>query len=335
MEFQQKLSGVKDGDTKEKVVRLLGKPDDIRRAPDRVPYPTDEIWCYGTESHGSLATLGEVCFRKGTVVWLAGDRGHPASPNVIGEDELRAGMRFLHPGPEAPGYNDPLHLIRAANYLQPLGKAKALAIIGEYARIHDVAVDETWLFLLLRTLFDIPRRPGYMPPMFIGGMSPAPPQDLTRIPRFPIVIVDDIPFSLLWGVTILGREPHVSPHVEYFEKHGTIRVRKLQPTNDPYPSFKKLLASSEWAHVVQEAGGARWVENYSGHTLLQVLALARTAYDPPEARQPFAYPKTTDYDRHHEAFLKTGARWDETLQMYVRSDGSHGAVGHLANIYAK
>ena len=55
MEFQQKLSGVKDGDTKEKVVRLLGKPDDIRRAPDRVPYPTDEIWCYGTESHGSLA----------------------------------------------------------------------------------------------------------------------------------------------------------------------------------------------------------------------------------------------------------------------------------------
>ena len=109
------------------------------------------------EPVGSLATLGEVCFRKGTVVWLAGDRGHPASPNVIGEDELRAGMRFLHPGPEAPGYNDPLYLIRAANFLQPLGKAKALAIVGEYARIHDVAVDETRLFLLLRTLFDVPR----------------------------------------------------------------------------------------------------------------------------------------------------------------------------------
>ena len=76
-----------------------------------------------------------------------------------------------------------------------------------------------------------------------------------------------------------------------------------------------------------------WISATPEHSLLQVLALGRTAYDPPEARQPVADPNTSDYDRHHKSFLETGARWDEKLQMYVRRDGTHGKVGHLANIY--
>jgi hypothetical protein len=144
-----------------------------------------------------------------------------------------------------------LHLIRVTNDLQPLGKERALAIIGEYARIRDVGVDETWLFLLLRTLFDVPQPPGHMPDMYIGAMSPAPPEDRLRIPRFPIVIVDDIPFSLLWGVTLAGEAEPVTRHVEYFRQHGGIRAAKLRPPDDPYPSFKKLLQSKEWAEMAK------------------------------------------------------------------------------------
>jgi hypothetical protein len=330
-QFAKKLSRVQSGDSKEKVTRLLGKPQDVRRAPDPVPYPTDEIWCYGADGHGSLATLGEVCFREGTVIWVAGGHGNPPSHRTIDERELCSAMRFLHPGPEHAGYNDPLHLVRVANYLQPLGKDKALATIGEYCRIHDVAVDETWLFLLLRTLFDVPQPPGHMPELLIGAMSPPPPSDRTCIPRFPIVIVDDIPFSLLWGVQLGGQAEPAIRHVEYFHKHGEIRARQFRPPDDPYPSFKRLLASKEWAQVLAaEPSGA---SNYAGHTLLQLLAFGRTAYDPPEARQPFAYPKAIDYDRYHKEFLETGARWHEKLQMYVRPSGAHGEVGHLRNIY--
>jgi hypothetical protein len=331
--FVAKLAQVRYGDKEDDVRRLLGTPGDIRRTPDPVPYPTDEIWCYGTDGHGSLATVGEVCLRQGSVVWVAGGRGEPPSPSVISENELRRGMRFLHPGPECCGYNDPLHLIRVTNYLQPLGKEKTLAIIGEYGRIHDAGDDETWLFLLLRTLFDVPQPPGHMPDMAIGAMIPAPPKERTRIPRFPIVIIDDVPFSLLWGATLIGAAQPVDHHVEYFRKHGTIRAGKLRPPDDPYPSFQKLLRSKEWADMANAEGSSRWVSNYAGHTLLQVLALGRTAYDPPEARQPFAYPNMSDYEPHHKSFLETGARWDEKLQMYVRRDGSHGQVGHLANIY--
>jgi hypothetical protein len=85
--------------------------------------------------------------------------------------------------------------------------------------------------------------------------------------------------------------------------------------------------------MAEAEGDAHWVDNYAGHTLLQLLALGRTAYDPPQARQPFAYPKTSDYDRYHKSFLRAGARWDERLQLYIRKDGTHGKVGHLANIY--
>ena len=333
-QFAEKLLRVRDGDTQETVRRLVGSPEDLRRtADDDCLLPNDEVWCYGTDGHGSLATLGKVCFRQGAVVRVAGGYGKSPSSSLIGENELRAGMRFLHPGPEYAGNNDPLHLIRVTNYLQPLGKEKALAIIGEYCRIHDFDVDETWLFLLLRTLFDVPQPPGHMPDLLIGAMSPGPPKDRTRIPRFPIVIIDDVPFSLLWGVMLAGEAEPVTRHVEYFRKHGTMRAAKLRPPDDPYPSFRKLLRSKEWADTVQADDDSLWVSSITEHTLLQVLALGRTAYDPPEARQPFADLGTSDYDRHHKGFLKTGARWDEKLQMYVRRDGTHGQVGRLANIY--
>lgn len=331
-QFAKTLAQIKSDDTEAKVRKILGSPEHVRRDPEPVPYPTDEIWCYGMDGPGSLATLGEVCFRDGKVIWIAGGGGKPPTPEVVSERELRAALQFLHPGPEHAGYNDPLHLIRVTNYLQPMGKEKALAIIGEYPRIHHV--DETWLFLLLRTLFDVPDPPGHMPKMMIGAMSPAPPEDLTSIPRFPVVIVDDIPFSLLWGVTLGGRPQPVIDHVKYFRKHGTLRTGRLQPPDDPYPSLKKLLASAEWKAMAGANASPRMLANYTGHTLLQVLAMGRTAYDPPKARQPFAYPKMADFDRHHAAFLDTGARWDEAKQIYVRQDGRHGPTGHMANIYA-
>ncbi len=330
--FSRLLAQIKDGDTPARVAGLLGRPDDVQYASNAPPY-RDEVWCYGTSGHGSLATLGKVDFRGQRVLWVAGAYGLPPSPLVISERELQAGMRFLHPGPEAAGYNDPLQLIRVTNYLLPLGKAKALAIVSEYGRVGGADWDETWLFLLLRTLFDVPDPPGYMPEMFIGAMAPDPGRDRRKFPRYPIVIVDEVPFSVLWGVSLGGMPEPIGMDVEHFRKHGTLRTRPLRPPDDPFPSYKKLLQTREWHAVETASPDARSLQEYSGHVLLQVLALVRTAYDPPEARQPFAYLKPADYERFHKEFLAIGARWDQKLQMYVRPDGSHHEVGHLANIY--
>src|SRR5262245_11081397 len=82
-EFVAKMARIRDGDTEEAVQKLLGPPDDIWREPDPVPYPRDEIWCYGSHGHLSLPTLGQVCFRQKKVIWTAGAYGVPPPPEVI------------------------------------------------------------------------------------------------------------------------------------------------------------------------------------------------------------------------------------------------------------
>ena len=72
--------------------------------------------------------------------------------------------------------------------------------------------------------------------------------------------------------------------------------------------------------MAKAEGDTHWISNYAGHTLLQLLALGRTA-STARSRQPFAYPHKSDYDQYHKGFLET-PRWDEKLQMYVRRDGS-------------
>jgi hypothetical protein len=352
-EFVARMGRIRNGDTKETVEKLLGPPDDIWRAPNQ-----EEVWCYGTDGHLSLPTLGQVFFREKRVIWepevfrtpprvigTSGGNGTPPSPKVLSEEELRAGMRYLYTNLAIPGDNDPLHLIRVANYLQPLGKDKALAIIGEYARLSSIIVDkhmgsrpvdETWLFLLLRTLFEVPQPPGYMPQMYIGWMSPSPPKNRQDIPRFPIVIVEGIPFSLLKSATLSGEAESVLNHVEYFRQHGTMRTTGLRPADDPFLAFQKLKASDEWRFLSQQVftedkGDRRRLDQYEGHTLLQVLALVRTAYDPPIARNLNAYPNPADFARYYQEFLKVGARWDDKRQMYVRKDGTHGEIGQLVH----
>jgi hypothetical protein len=331
--FAEKLAWVPDGATKQEVEKKLGKPDDVLSGAGTRYTTADKIWCYGTAGHGSLPTLGQVLFIKGRVSREVG--GHPALvvDKSMDEAALRAAMRFLHPVPRGEGNNDPLHLIRVVNYLQPLGKQKALAVIREYIRVTGAdPILLSWLVQLLHTLFDPPKPPGYLKEVYTG--LPVAPGNRTLIPRFPIVIKGDVPFSLVYsGAPIGGTVAGLEYHVDYIRKQCQIRSLPLRPPDDPYASFKKLLASAEWAALAASEKDPKRMREYEAHTRIQVLALCRTAYDPPGARNPFAVVIPADFGRYHQAFLKTGAQWDERLQMYVRGDGSHEEVGALAARY--
>jgi hypothetical protein len=334
-EFAEKMAKVKEGDTKETVKSLLGEPEDIWRPPVIHPLSGDEQWCYGSDGHLSLPTLGIVVFKKGLVSWATGRLDHPPSPSVITEEKLRSGIRFIYSGPRAGERYDPLHLIRVVNFLQPLGKDKALAIIGEYTRVVDDAVEETWLFFLLRTLFDVPNPPRYMPIMSIGAMFPTPPEDLQTFPRYPIVIVDDISFSLLMGVAGGGLPEAPSSHVEYFRKNGKLRTTRLRPPDDPFLSLNHLHGTKEWTLLAKLPDTRNQVAELhrilQGIAFFQVLLLVRTAYDTPEINDTSSGLKPQHYERHHREFLKVGAYWDDKLQMYVKKDGSHKPFQALKN----
>jgi hypothetical protein len=252
-QFAERMARIKEGMPEKEVRAILGEPDDIRTENDAGGIRTNrtrEIWCYGADGHRTFPTLGIVTIDKeGKAQYMCG-QGSPPDEKMFAEAELRTLLRLLNKAPStysSEGY-DPLKVIRIVNTLQPLGKEKALAAISEYLRVASWVADESGregMFLVLRVLFDVPADPGHMPPMMVGAPTPGPPKgDDTLLPRFPIAIVDDVPFLLVRGYNLSGFPEQPESHVDYFRKHGRIRSKPLEPGGAP----QKLLA--KWTRKV-------------------------------------------------------------------------------------
>jgi len=55
---------------------------------------------------------------------------------------------------------------------------------------------------------------------------------LTTFPRFPIVLIDDIPLLLVVSYILGGLPESVDNHLAYFESNGLIRTELLEPAID-------------------------------------------------------------------------------------------------------
>ena len=125
-----------------------------------------------------------------------------------------------------PGY-----VIEAVNALQPLGKDKALEEIESYLAATPPGEDQFGLFWVLRVLFDVPEAQGF-PEVRIGQPSIPPPDDSAQLPRYPIVIIQDVPLLAIQGYFVGGFPQPVADHIAYFRSHGTIRAQPLSPSSD-------------------------------------------------------------------------------------------------------
>jgi len=137
--------------------------------------------------------------------------------------DVTARMRF-------EDYN-PRRVIEAVNALQPLGKQKALATIKAYLDHRDSDKEATGLFWVLRVLFEMPQGQAF-PPVRIGQPDISPPASSDALPRFPIVIVRDVPLLVVRGYALGGFPEPVATHLAYFQTHGTIRSAPLAPSTD-------------------------------------------------------------------------------------------------------
>jgi hypothetical protein len=124
-------------------------------------------------------------------------------------------------------YN-PSYVIQAVNSLQPLGKENALERLDSYLRSRDKEKNSYGLFWVLRVLFEVPREQGF-PPVILGTPNIPPPADPGKFPRFPIVMLRDIPFLVVRGYILRGLPEPVDAHADYFRTYGTIREQILQP----------------------------------------------------------------------------------------------------------
>jgi hypothetical protein len=165
---------------------------------------------------------------------------------------------------QAPSYDsgyhyDPLAVIRIVNCLQPLGKNKALAAIDEYLRVasdFDSPAREG-VFLVLRVLFDVPAHPGQMPQMLVGAPWPAPPEDPKRLPRYPILLQDDVPLMLVSGYMLAGFPEQPESHVKYFRKKGRLRDKPLVPGNAPLGLLDSWAKNAGWLYEKDSASDGK------------------------------------------------------------------------------
>ncbi|MGB7747765.1 MAG: hypothetical protein WBN75_10810 [Verrucomicrobiia bacterium] len=326
------------------VIAILGQPDDVRTQFDpggigRVH--TKEIWCYGTKGHLSFPTLGCVYIdTSGRTQEIFGGRGQPPKPSLFKEEELQSLLRLLDTSPGVEGYSyNPLPLIQIVNTLQPLGKEKSLAVIGEYIRVSD-----RWshsmgagngLFPVLLVLFDFPDNIDPRRAAAFGMPEPAGPKNPHQIPRFPIAVVDDIPMMLIVGYSLEGMLSPMEEVLEFFRNNGLFRSRPLVPSDDPLATLTHLMTSTQWIYddsKLAESGGisfgnADTSEREKSMLMEQLLRLIDSVYRLPTDvygnRLPCGEPPEPTWQKIRTEVAALKIKWDSQQKMFVFQDGTH------------
>jgi hypothetical protein len=176
-----------------------------------------------------------LCTGLGLVGCPAPPRSPPTapkeSPRMTLDDTLQRAA-----GSDFDAYR-PRLLVDAVNALVPLGKDGALAAIEAFLDARDLdAEPHHGLFLVLRVLFEVDAEAH--PPLRLGSSLPPPPDRPAALPRFPIVLVDDLPLLLVAGYDLGGDSEPVTAHIAYYRRHGALRAGPLAPA--PTPAAERM-----------------------------------------------------------------------------------------------
>jgi hypothetical protein len=216
-----------------------------------------------------------------------------------------------------PSYNasfDPQRVIEAVNALVPLGKDRALAVIDEYLRVSSVFEDHgrDGVFLLNRVLFDVPSS-GVMPDMNVGaGLVVSDPK---LVPRFPLVIVDDIPLHIGGPYELGGLPQPPESDVAWFRKHGTLRKVAMVPPARPLEVVD--------AHVNGPLAKVVVVDDpMRGMLYGQALALVGTAYRPTADWSSSSPALATAWAKVRAEVATVAPTWNAVASHYTRADGT-------------
>ncbi|MHC5040048.1 MAG: hypothetical protein ACYTHM_22300 [Planctomycetota bacterium] len=332
--FAAAMSKIEEGTPAAQVRALLGDPDDIRTKNDPGGISAcrvREVWNYGTEGHLTVPTLGSVYIGEdGKVMYVYGGKGQPPDPAVFPEETLRPVLRLLGQVQALNGYHfNPLILIRIVNTLQPMGKTKALTAIDEYLRVSAPLFDRNreGIFLVLRALFDVPKDPGAMPVMRVGAPSPRAPEDPKRFPRFPLLLLKDVPLMMVTGYSLAGSAEPVENHVAHFRKAGRLRAQPLAPEGHPLDLYPVFVEKALWLYKEQDIEGSNHFEGVGKRLIInQLLRMLDSVYRLEPDSFGFLFHARKDIDakfRELSAKVKAvGALWNPDKNQFTFPDGS-------------
>jgi hypothetical protein len=341
--FAEQFAKIGEWMPADQVEAILGQPDDVRtqRDPGRIDLTnTREIWGYGTDRHLGFATLASIAIdSERRVQYLSGTAGGGELDAQLGEDELRRLLRLLN---EAGGrhltgekYN-PRPVIAAVNALQPLGKSLGIAVLREYLKVSlgSGLGEDAGLYAVIRALFDLPSvssapvqaqpvfdyfaiiRTGYLRPPLLGRAD-WEPEDLSQFPRFPLVLVDDVPLVVVTGYTLLEQPEAVSHHLDLLERDAQWRSQPLRPTDDPLKTLDKLNSILPRDH--------RRGPNFDSMIERQLLQLVSTVHRDANARfidPDFPTDEAGIFQAAVPEVRSMNIRWDANQSCYARADGT-------------
>jgi hypothetical protein len=167
---------------------------------------------------------------------------------------------------------DPQKLIVAVNALQALGQEHADAVLDEYLRTRTGPRTLAVLGgvpLIARALFEPREEGGVMPRLKVGAPTPTP-SDPKQFPRFPLMIVDDVPLLVVRGYTLAGAPEPAEADLANIRQTCRFRTEPLKPTTN----LAKLAAdASTQAALLDDEQLTLDVGN-------QVLRLTASVYEP-------------------------------------------------------
>lgn len=143
-------------------------------------------------------------------------------------------------GPLESDVYSPAPVVAAINALQPLGRARATALLSAYvgARTAHHLLNRGALFAVVRVLYEPPAaKPPFPPnactprqtellsggclrPPRLGAPVPSPPEDLRSL-RYPFFVLGDVPLSLVSGYVLGGDPESLTAHIKEISAAAT------------------------------------------------------------------------------------------------------------------
>jgi hypothetical protein len=242
--FTQSLARVQVGMSRKEVLAILGKPGKITKRACRDSggnIGEIETFGYGCAGPTRFPTLGQLTIVLDQCSRVSGNKDKPPSKQLISEGELRQALSSLSEVRFMDRDYDPMTVVRAVNRLRAMGKPKAIAGLREYLRVatRDSQV-ECGVILVMWVLFELPTDTGHMPSVAWGDLRPPPPIDLRDFPRYPILLVDDIPFVITNGWLLTGFVTPPQSYIDRFEKDGELRHAPLKPSKSPLRALERF-----------------------------------------------------------------------------------------------
>jgi hypothetical protein len=273
-------------------------------------------------------SLGE---KQGTAItWRNKDAVLPQSVTMLkipGPPPIDQAMQIIN---GAPSYDqrhfNPAKLVRAVNYLLPMGKDKAIRELREFLKVARMwpetkrvddnidTSDKTSVFLIVHLLFESAEPGQPLPEIQTVPFSPQPDEkSRADWPQFPVFLQDDFPFFLPCGGSMGGLPDQPERHVDWAEKHGRLRAKPLRPLDNPIIAAARLIARPQTLRLYEHEDFKKFLCRQAWNAIED----ADSKITKPKPIRPPNEFDEPDWDARLKAAPNLNIHWDQAEQKYI------------------